>query len=532
MTSYAGVTTGGRVCARLGAVAALTAALGPALAGCAGGGLSHPAVVVPAAFEGGGTSNAALPVQALDAWWRLYDDPQLSALIEEALKNSPDARTGLERIAQSRAARSQTLSAYLPQGDLLGEAQDQHTSESFGGLGVGATLGSTGTTTGVTTGATTGGSATTPSGTASSSGAYLTPSGSLQTYAASFTVSYELDLFGRRRAAKRAADADLWTQRFDYEATRSMLATNVANDLFTARGDAAQLADARETYRIAEQLAKSADLSAERGLTSTSDAARLESDAATDAAEVVRLEAVTRAARRTLLDLIGRGAAPIESLQVEAVAADPPAPPATTPGELLRRRPDVREAQARLQSAAGTLDLDRLGLFPDFSLAPGIQLAKTTGSYDSFSTVWSAGLNATAPILDRPRLLAIVRGQRAVGEQDVIAYEKAVQDAYRDAENGLNTLASDRKRVANLQTAVDRARFAFDAKRRGYDLGLVDLTTLLTAESSWRTALNTLTVGRVTMLMDSATLFQALGGGWTPPPPPNSRHDALASNKS
>ena len=535
MTSYAGVSTGGRVCTRMGAIAALTAVSAAALAGCAGGGLSHPAVVTPAAFEAGAAANPALPVQALDAWWRLYDDPQLSALIEEALKNSPDARTGLQRIAQSNAARAQALSAYLPQGDLLGEAQDQHTSESFGGLGVGTSLGSTGTTTGVTTGttgATTAGSTTAPAGTASSTGAYLTPSGTLQTYAASFTVSYELDLFGRRRAAKRAADADLWTQRFDYEATRSMLATNVANDLFTARGDAAQLADARETYRIAEQLAKSADLSAERGLTSTSDAARLESDAATDAAEVVRLEAVTRAARRTLLDLIGRGTAPLDSLQVAPVAADPPAPPATTPGELLRRRPDVREAQARLQSAAGTLDLDRLGLFPDFSLAPGIQLAKTTGSYDSFSTVWSAGLNATAPILDRPRLLAIVRGQRAVGEQDVIAYEKAVQDAYRDAENGLSTLASDRKRVANLQTAVDRARFAFDAKRRGYDLGLVDLTTLLTAESTWRTALNTLTVGRVTLLMDSATLFQALGGGWTPPPLPHSRHDALASNKS
>jgi outer membrane protein TolC len=499
----------------------LTAALlASTLGACAGGGLSTPATPIPTAFEGGWKSNAALSPASLDSWWRLYDDPQLTALVEEALVNSPDARTGLQRIRESRATRSQTLAAYLPQGDLLAQAQDQKTTESFGGLGVGTSLGSGGTSTATTgTGTGTDATSTSPAGTTNSTGAYLTPSGALQTYAAAFTISYELDLFGRQRAARRAADADVWTQRFDYEATRSMLATNVANGLFQARGDAIQLADAREELRIAEALARSADVSAAHGLTSTSDAARLESEAATDAAEVERLEGVTRAARRTLLDLVGRGTAPLDTLNVEAAVIAPPAPPTTTPGELLHRRPDVREAEARLRSAAGTLALDKLQLFPDFSLAPGIQLAKTTGSYDSFSTIWTAGLNATAPILDRPRLLAVIRGQRARGEEAVIAYEKAVQDAYRDAENGLNTLDADRRRVAQLDQAVARARFAFDAKRRGYDLGLTDITTLLDAERTWRTAKSTQTTAQVQTLVDSATLFQALGGGWTPPPP-------------
>jgi outer membrane protein TolC len=487
--------------------------VGASLSGCAGGGLSRPSVSVPQSFQTSGvTANPALAPSALDAWWRLYDDAQLTALIEEALQNSPDARTGLQRIAESRASRSQTLAAYLPQGDLAGEAQNQHTSESVGGFGV-----TTGVGTGVSTGADGTGAIGTGTGASSASGAELTPSGSLQTYAAAFNVTYELDLFGRRRAAKRAADADVWAQRFDYEATRSTLATNVASGLFQARGAAIELADARETLRIAQELARSADLSAAHGLTSSSDAARLESDAATDTAEVARLEGVARAARRTLLALLGRGAAPLESLPIEPVSSAPPLPPTTAPGELLRRRPDVREAEARLQSAAGTLDLDKLGLFPDFQLAPGYQLAKTTGSYSSYSTVWSLGLNATMPILDRPRLLAVVRGQRARGEQAVVAYEKAVQDAYRDAENGLNTVAADRKRVDALQIAVDRARFAFEAKRRGYDLGLTDLTTLLTSESAWRQARSLLTTAQVAGLVDSATLFQALGGGWTPP---------------
>ena len=526
---------GGRARAcRVRAVATLAGLLlaSVILTACGGGGLSKPFTAVPTAYQGRLGSDAALPQQTLDAWWRLYDDPQLTALIEEGLRNNYDVRTSLQRIREQRAARAQTLSAYLPQGDLLGQALEQNISESFGGVGVTTNLGATTTTTTGSTGSsgTTGASVTSGAtassgvtGSTSSTGAELTPSGGTQTYAGGFTIAYELDLFGRRRAAKRAADADVLAQRFDAEATRSTMATSIANALFQARGDAAQLADARETLRIAHLLTVGADLSASHGLTSTSDAARLESDEATDAAEATRLEAVSRASRRSLLDLIGRGAASIETLVVAPVAKPPPAPPATTPGELLARRPDVRRAQAQLRSAASQLDLDKLQLFPDFSLQPGIQLVKSTGSFDEFSSIWSVGLNASAPVLDRFRLLDIIHGQRARGEQAVIAYEKAVQDAYRDAENGLNTLESDRRRVASLQVAVDRALYAFNAKKRGYDLGLVDLTTLLTAEGTLRAARSTLTGAQVAALMDSATLFQALGGGWTPPAPPPAR---------
>jgi outer membrane protein TolC len=98
----------------------------------------------------------------------------------------------------------------------------------------------------------------------------------------------------------------------------------------------------------------------------------------------------------------------------------------------------------------------------------------------------------------------------------VAAYEKAVQDAYRDAENGLATFSADAKRSADLQVAEERAQFAFQAKRRGYDLGLTDLTTLLEAERTWRQTLSVYNGARTTALVDAATLFQALGGGWSP----------------
>ncbi len=494
----------------LGAASA-TALAALALAGCAGSGrLSVPNTPLPTAYEAGSAADGALPAQALDRWWTLFADAQLTALVEDALVRAPDARSAFQRIEESRAQRAQTLTRYNLRGDLTGTAQVQRTEQDFGsGLGVATGVGGTGAGVGAGTGA--GGV-----GGAGTTGSFFTPAGTLYTGAAQFNVTYELDLFGRRRTARRGADADLAAARFDYEATRATLARDVATGLFQARGYAIQLADARETARIAGELARVARLSAERGLTSTGSAARLETEVGTAEAEVARLDALTRTSRRTLLALVGRGGEPLDVLPLEAVAAAPPTPPAVTPGELLRRRPDVREAEARLRSRAATLQLDRLALFPAFTLAPGGQISRVAGTYDLTSTVWTVGVSALLPVLDRPRLLAIVRGDRARGEQAVVAYEQAVQNAYRDAENGLVALAADRLRIARLTEAAGRARFAFDASRRGYELGLLDLNTLLDAERSWRGARAQLTTAQITALTDAATLFQALGGGWTP----------------
>lgn len=478
------------------------------LAGCSTAKLSNPDLNLPTAYEGAATSNASLSTETLDRWWRLFDDPQLTGLIEQALVAAPDARTALQRIGEARATRAQTLSGYLPQGNLQALAQEQHTDESVSGLGLGG--GSIGV------GGVTGGTGGTTGGLGSS---VLEPSGDLQTFGAQFNVTYELDVFRRQRTARRAADADVAASRFDYEATRIMLAKTIAVDLFQARGAALQLDDAHVTLDIAEQLAKAGEVSAAHGLTSSSDTARLETDVGVAAAEVARLEGLLSGDRRALLALVGRGADPSSSLPIQAVAADPPAPPASTPGELLRRRPDVREAEAKLRSVADNLALDKLALFPTFQITPGFQVDQTLGSFTSLSTIWTAGLAASQPILDRPRLLAVIRGQKARGEEAVANYEQAVQYAYRDAETGLAVLDADRRRSARLQGAVTRARFAFDAKKKGYDLGLTDLTTLIDAERTWRTTRTTLSGAQTQALVDAATLFQALGGGWTPPSP-------------
>lgn len=438
-------------------------------------------VHLPPSFEAradGGPDAAA----TLDRWWLLFDDPQLSTMVEQALASAPDARSALAVLEEARANRAQALSQYDPQGNLSGSAthQDSSVSDASGGGGGSAAAGKT------------------------------------TTYSGSFQPSWELDLFGRRASARDAADADLAAARFTYEASRQSLATNVASNLFEARGLAVQLREARDSERIASELATVGRKRVAAGIGAPVDAASLDADLATAIANRQSLEAQLSVSKRTLLVLLGRGTDPVDTLEVAAQLGSPPLVPTVTPGELLARRPDVREAEAKVRSAAGNLKLDQLALFPTFNLLPSASVTKVDGSSGYTNTIWSIGASLTLPILDRPRLLAEIRAQRARGEQAIIAYEKAVQTAYGEAEKTLTTYMADRARLTQLVTAEARSREAFEAQRAGYHAGIVDLTTMLTAERTWRSSRTSLSSLQATALTDAVNVFRALGGGWTP----------------
>jgi len=464
----------------------------PALSSCALG----PAVRVadttlPAAYDA-----PAAPVsddQRLAQWWALYDDPQLQGLVEEALSRAPDALSAQARLAEALAVRSSALDAYNPQGGLSASAARSQTgvvsgagTVDFGGHAVNL----------ITT----------------------TP---IDTYGANFDVSWELDLFGRRRAARRKANADLAAARFDYEASRTSLAANVADSLFLARGLAIQLDDARETARLQGQLSDVASAKYVHGLGARGDAEQAASLVAQAKAQVEDLQSQLHAARRTLLVLVGRGVDPLDSLPTPPSSGTPPPVPASVPGALLAGRPDVREAAAQLISASGQLKLDELALFPTFTLQPGVGLSSNVELGAATTTdLWSIGVGLAQPILDLPRLKSQIRAQGARADQAAIAYQKTVQTAYAEAENALVELASDEARVRLLTLGEAQARSALHSAQLGYGAGLQDLTSVLTAEQTWRSARTALTAAQIQALRRSVQAFKALGGGWSPPPAP------------
>lgn len=459
-------------------------AVAPLAACAASGPMLSPNKRVPAQFEA--PVGVDLAPAALDRWWTLYGDAELQRLVERALANAPDARTAEVRLREVRAQRAANRRGAYPTGNLVGSATDQKSTVISGTV-----LNFPG----------------------------FSNSGASQSYGLNFDVSWELDLFGRVRAANRLIEADYAAARFNIEGSKASLAANVADSLFSARGLAIQLADARETVRIRRDLDQLASEKAKRGLTATSDAQRTAADLAQAEAQVIAAEADLQAARRQLLILIGDGVQPIASLQVNAeTPAAAPAPPATVPGDLLHRRPDVREAEARLTQAISQNKVDKLALFPTFTLRPGVGLQKTVQpSFSSTSENWSIGGGLSVPVLNRGRLKEQAKVSGAKADEAIIAFEKVVQTAYGEAENDLVELAADRNRVTILAAGEAQARAAYDAARKGYSAGLTDLNSTLSAEQAWRASRTALSAAQTQALRRSVQTFKALGGGWTPP---------------
>lgn len=455
---------------------AILAAL--ALTGCAS--VREADVRLPGDFLA--PQRQALPAADLDRWWPAFEDPELTALMDRALVEAPDARTAAARLAEARASRTSSLLGFLPQGGINGQASRTDTEQL--------------------------------DGTVVSIPGFST-SGVSESYTANFNVSWELDLFGRFFAARRAGNADVAGVRFQAEATRASLAAAVADSWFASKGLAIQLEDARETARIQRALADIVGTRAERGLAPTSEADRIAGDLAQAEAQVAALEAELQAARRSLLVLVGRGAEDLSVVPAEPELPAAPGVPETLPSELLARRPDVREAQARITSAAGRLDLTSLQLLPTLTLTPGIGWARNEQpGFFSETRSETLGGRVSIPVLEIPRILTDIRAQSARAEQAVIAYEKTVQTAFGEAENALVQLAADRRRVELLAAGEARAARAYEASRVGYARGLIDLENALAAERAWRGARSQLTAARVQMLRRTVQAYQALGGGW------------------
>lgn len=455
---------------------AVTAVLG--LAACASP--READLRLPGAFEAPQGAQAAVN---LDHWWTAFDDPELTTLVEQALAANTDVRTAAARLQEVRAARTSALTSFLPQGDFNGSGRRTETTQL--------------------------------SGTRIDIPGFST-SGVSEAYAANFNVSWEIDLFGRLFAAKRAVDADVAASQFNYEGVRAAIAAQVADSYFQARGLAIQLADAREAARIQRELLDVATRRAQIGVAPTSEADRIAGDVAQAESTATTLEGELQVQKRAILILAGRVVEPTANVVAPPLVGAAPAVPTTLPSELLARRPDVREAEQRVRAAAGRQDLAGLAFFPTFMLTPGIGWSKSVQpGFESESRSWSIGGTVTQPILSIPRLLADLKAQNARTEQAVLNYEKTVQTAFGEAEGALVRLDADRRRVAILTDGEARAARAYRAARMGYDRGLTDLTSTLSAEQAWRATRIQLTSAQVQSLRGAVQAYRAIGGGWS-----------------
>lgn len=449
-----------------------------------------PKIAMPERYE-----NVASSAEApIEQWWRAFGDTALNSLEDEAFHSGLDAQTAAARLLETRETHRAQSAQTWPGGSITGNASREKTYQ------LGAPPDQITPTSGVT-----------------------------DTLAGNFNVSWELDLFGRLRTQRRIAAADAAQARFNVEGSLAALAAQVADVYFEVQGLDIQIADQAENIRIDEDLAQVAQKKAEAGAGPEDEVDRLRAAANQARAVLTDLEADRLAARRRLLILVGRGLATDSDLKIADSPVALPETPASTPAQLLTRRPDVREAEFRLKSQLGTAHLRHLAVWPTITLLPGLGLSRTAAPGVNFippnnfvtaqqvtsQGFWNLAAGVTVPTLDIPKLLYQAKAEDARTRQTAIAYELTVQTAFGEAQNALTSLDAGRAAEAKLITSESEARRAYDGARKRYDAGLTDLTSTLSAEQSWRGARSALTSERIANLRRIVVTFKALGGGWS-----------------
>ena len=460
-------------------------------AGCALGPDYHPAldhVAVPARFVSA-TPAVAASDPVVDDWWRLYNDDALNGLVLDALSANTDLRVASANLARAKA--------------VLGEARDGLYTPSTQ-VGVSATETRSSTTNLLASLA----------GTKPKAAAYDT---------ASFTASYELDLFGRLRRGVEAARADADAARAALDYARVSVAAETATAYAEACAYGAAVASAQRSRDIARQTAEVTTTQRNLGAASDFDVTRAAALASQAAAAVPALEAQRRSVLFSLAVLTGR---PAETVIPAAQSCTRPphlaAPPPVGDGAaLLRRRPDIREAERQLAGDTARIGVATASLFPVISLggqitAGGVTPAKAV-SYSGTSFSVGPGLTWNGPNILAAR--ERIRESNAVARASLARFDGVVLQAYREAETTLATLDGVRQQNTALHAARDQLRAAAALAQSRYDEGAASFLELLDAQRSLQLAESDLAASDLRQSDAEIALFRALGGGWKSAPP-------------
>ncbi len=404
-------------------------------------------------------------------WWTQYDTPQLSRLMAQARAGNLDLASAATRLLQADAQLRQTGATLLPSVD--GSASGRRGGNSGDGN--------------------------------VSSG-----------FNASLNASYEIDFWGRNRAAVEAAAANLNASRYDLEALAITTDASVARSWFQLVENQARLQLARDNLAAAEQVLNIVEARYRFGADDSLAVSQQRALVAQLRANLPALEQQTLQLRNSLALLLGQGPDFVPGALPAMTDITVPEPGAGLPSELLNRRPDIRASEQRLLAANANLTAARAALYPSIQL---------TGSYGAQSSAlsdlvsnplnpWSLAAGLTQPIFDGGRLRAQVEISEASQQEALIGYQRAILDALIDADTALGALQQARRQYQLQQAATAESELAFELAQARYKAGAIDLQNLLDTQRSYFQSQDSLVQQRAAWLLATVDLYRALGGGW------------------
>ena len=442
------------------------------LAGCATTApLNETPVTTPASWkaEGWTTATPAAAAQQRGSWWQVFGDAQLDALIAQAETQSPTLAQAAARLAQAQALVGQARASLLPNLGLNAGAERAGTAGSAAnGYGLGAQLG------------------------------------------------YEIDLSGRLRAGRDAAQLDALAQAQLHESAKLILQADIAQAYFQLRAAEREHQLVRDTAASYRDALRVTERRVAAGEAAELELARLKSEAAGTDAEAAQL-AQRRALLENLLALLTGQTASTLKLQATAAVAQLPNIPAGLPSTLLARRPDVAAAQAQLLAAQARLGAAQRAWFPQLALTAsgGVASGELSDLLKGAARSWSLGALFALPLFDGGARQAGVDGARAQGQAALAAHRQAVLVAFKDVEDQLAALSGLRQQqlaLAEAVSAAERAATLSAARERG---GIVAPLERLDAQRSALRQRRAALQVEAAQAQATVGLVRSLGGSWS-----------------
>lgn len=460
-----------------------------ALCGCAADPLTAPPATIrpPAALAPADDAVAATP--AVDRWWRLYDSPTLDTLVTAALANNRDLRAAAANLAQVHAALRERESARLPSTTLSAGAGYGSTVDDQ----IAAALAQTDIRTG-------------------------------QRYSAGLDLGWDPDLSGRLRHAVQAAEADAGAALAAEDGVRVAVAAETTRAWLDSCGQAARATVARQSLDL---LAHSLQLQTrlrEAGGAAALDVARTAALVEQARAAIPPLDAGRQKALYQLAVLTGQ---PPDAISAAAASCDsiPQLGAAIPLGDvtaLLQRRPDLREAERRLQASTARIGVASAGLYPDIAILASVASSAPTigGLHEKDAVAWSVGPVLSWRFPNRGAARAQIAGAQAQQMAALARFDAAILTALKEVKQALATYEAALRQRAALQAAAQQSDEALRLARLGRDAGAASALDVLDAERGAVDAAAALAAANADVAGDQVLLFKALGGGWQQAPLP------------
>ena len=451
--------------------------LGFCLTACSvGPDFQQPDGKLPAAWSFDKKPGAAADPAALAGWWRRFHDAKLNALVEAAVEANLDVKIAVARLTQARAQRQGAAAPFWPWLSATGSGQ----AFDVGGSGTG--------------------------------------SGSGRSYRGGLAAAWELDLFGGNRRSLESAGARVAAAAADLDATRLSMAAEVALTYCQLRSIQDQINVARRNLTAQQHSAQITQERRDAGFASELDVVNSTALVANTQAQIPRLETSARQSAHAIAVLLGRP--PADLLAQLADAGPVPTAsahvPTGMPSDLLRRRPDIRRAEAGAHAATAGIGVAVADLFPKFSLTGSLsqQSAKLSDWLTPAARSSAFGPSFNWALFQGGSIQANIRVQQALRDEALLAYRKTVLTALQEVEDAMIASSNEHKRRSSLNEAVTANRRAVDLSLKLYTAGQTDFINVLNAQRSLLQSESELTLSNYALAGNLIALYKALGGGW------------------